>query len=189
MVLALFGEPHDPTLDPGLRRAVAQIATRWAVRHAASGRALVSDRVASAPDGAVTFAEPAPAEVAAALGAALAAHAGPVLLVAADVPRLDDELAAAALADLAAGCAMSFAPATDARPFLLALAEASPASLALVGGRDRRREAVFAEAMKLGGEVGLLRSERRVVTPADARALALDPLVPADLRAFARRAP
>lgn len=187
MVLALFGEPQDPMLAPELRDAVTDIAVRWAVRHAGPGLALVSDRVGAAPDGAVTFAEPVPADVAAALGTALAAHAGPVLLVAPDVPRLDDELAAAALADLAAGCSLSFAPATDARPFLLALAEASPASLALVGGRDRRREAVFAEAMKLGGEVGMLRSERRVVTPADARALALDPLVPAALRDLAAR--
>jgi hypothetical protein len=39
--------------------------------------------------------------------------------------------------------------------------------------------------MELGGDVGLLRSERRVVTSQDARALAIDPIVPADLRALA----
>jgi hypothetical protein len=185
VVLALFGEPHDPALAPALRDAVSAIAVGWAVRHAAAGFALVSDRIAPAPEGAQAFVEPEPEDAAAALGAALAGFAGPLLLVAPDVPRLDDELAAGALGDLAAGCSMSFAPATDAKPFLLALAEPSPAALALVGGRDRRREAVFAKAMELGGEVGLLRSERRVVTPADARALALDPLVPADLRALA----
>jgi glycosyltransferase A (GT-A) superfamily protein (DUF2064 family) len=186
-VLALFGEPRDPDLPAELRDAVAGIAVRWAVHHAGAGRALISDRVAAAPEGGTGFAEPEADEVAAALSEALSGFAGPVLLVAPDVPRLDDELVAGALSDLAAGCSLSFAPATDAKPFLLALAEASPAHLALVGGRDRRREAVFAEAMKLGGEVGLLRSERRVVTPADARALALDPLVPADLRALAAR--
>ncbi|MDX6639353.1 MAG: hypothetical protein QOF12_364 [Solirubrobacteraceae bacterium] len=157
------------------------------MRHAAQGQALVSDLVAAAPFGARVFSEPASEdEVAAALGDALGDHAGPALLVAPDVPRLDDALAAAALGDLAAGCALSFAPATDSRPYLLALAEASPQSLALVGARDRHREAVFAAAIELGGDVGLLRSERRVVTPQDARALAIDPLVPADLRALAR---
>ena len=184
-MLALLGEPQDPALPAGLRAAVADVAVRWAVRHAAPGRALVSDRVAPAPAGATAFAEPEPGGVAGALGAALAGFAGPVLLVAADVPRLDDALAADALGDLAAGCALAFAPATDARPFLLALAEPSPAALALLGARDRHREAVFADAMALGGEVGLLRSERRLVTPADARALALDPLAPASLRALA----
>lgn len=164
---------------------MADIAIGWAVRHAASGRALVSDLVAPAPPDARAFAEPAADRVAAALADALSDHAGPVLLVAPDVPRLDDDLAAAALGDLAAGCALSFAPATDSRPYLLALAETSPQSLALVGARDRHREAVFAAAMELGGDVGLLRSERRVVTPQDARALAIDPLVPAELRTLA----
>jgi glycosyltransferase A (GT-A) superfamily protein (DUF2064 family) len=186
-VLALLGEPADLALDPALRRAVAAIAGRWAVRVAAPGRALISDRVeGAAVEGARPFAEPEPERAAAALGEALAEHRGPVLLVAPDVPRLDPGLAAAALDDLASGCALSFAPATDARPFLLALRAATPESLALVGGRDRRRDEVFAAAMALGGEVGLLRSERRVVTPADARALALDPLVPSELRDLAR---
>ena len=110
-----------------------------------------------------------------------------MLLVSPDVPRLDDELAAAALGDIAAGCVLSFAPATDAKPFLLAFADTRPEVLALLTTEDRRREAVFGEAMKLGGELGLLRSERRVVTPADARALALDPLVPEPLRSLAAR--
>jgi hypothetical protein len=173
-------------LNPDLRAAVADIAIGWAVRHAATGQARVSDLVAPAPLGASVFTEPAAEdEVAAALGEALGDHAGPVLLVAPDVPRLDDALAEAVLGDLSAGCALSFAPATDSRPYLLALAQASSQSLALVGARDRHREAVFAAAMELGGDVGLLRSERRVVTPRDARALAIDPIVPADLRALA----
>jgi hypothetical protein len=185
VVLALFGEPPDPALDPALRAAVADIAVAWAVRHAAAGWALVSDRVAPAPPGARAFGETAEDEVAAALGEALRTHAGPVLLIAPDVPRLDDALAEAALGDLTAGCALSFAPATDSRPYLLALAEASPQSLALVGARDRHREAVFAAAIDLGGDVGLLRSERRLVTSQDAHSLAIDPLVPAQLRALA----
>ncbi|MFL5845892.1 MAG: hypothetical protein ACJ762_14485 [Solirubrobacteraceae bacterium] len=164
-MLAALGEPHDPALDPALRAAVAAVAAGWAAR---TGRALMA---ATAEE----------------VGPLLAGHAGPVVLVAPDVPRLDDELAAAALSDIAAGCVLSFAPATDGKPYLLAFADARPEALALLTGADRRREALFAEAMALGDEVGLLRSERRVVTPADARALALDPLVPEPLRSLAAR--
>jgi non-ribosomal peptide synthetase component F len=183
----VLGERPDPALDAELRAAVAAIAGRWAVATAAPGRALASDRVAGADvAGTEPFAEPDPEAVAGALGATLAGHGGPVLLVAADVPRLDAQLAHAALGDLAAGCGLSFAPATDGRPFLLALPAPTPEALALIGARDRTREEVFAAAMALGGEVGMLRSERRVVTAADARALSLDPLVPPELRALAR---
>lgn len=164
VVLAALGEPHDEALDPELRAAVADVAATWA---AETGR-------------------PITVEAAGDVGPALAGHDGPVLVVAPDVPRLDAALAEAALGDIAAGCVLSFAPATDAKPFLLAFADPRPEALALLGG-GRRREELFAEAMALGDEVGLLRSERRVVTPADARALALDPLVPEPLRSLAAR--
>lgn len=169
VVLAALGEPPDPALDPALREAVATHAVDWARSVAGEERAFVSD---SSPDE---------------LTELLRGHAGPVLFVASDVPRLDLALAEAALGDLAAGCVLSFAPATDATPFLLAFADPRPEALTLLAGRDGRRETLFAEAMALGGEVGLLRSERRVVTPADARALALDPLVPEPLRSLAAR--
>jgi hypothetical protein len=169
VVLAALGEPPDPALDGDLREAVASLAEDWARAVAAEGRAYVTD------------AEPA------ALAELLAGHEGPLIVVAPDVPRLDAALAHAALSDLAAGCVLSFAPATDAKAYLLAFADTRPEALALLSARDRRREALFAEAMALGDEVGLLRSERRVVTPADARALALDPLVPEPLRLLAAR--
>jgi hypothetical protein len=194
-VLAALGEPLDPALDAALgpRRAaelrgrVAGRAAAWALASARGGPALVSSRVAGgALAGTVPFAEPAPAEVAEALGAALAGHDGFVLLVAPDVPRLDAGLAADAVGDLAAGCSVSFAPATDGHAFLLALARADAGHLALLGTHDRRRDEVVGAALALGGEIGMLRSERRLVTPADAWALALDPLVPAELRSLAR---
>lgn len=166
-MLAALAEPPDPALDPALRAAVTEHAVAWAWSVAGEERAFVSD---AGPDE---------------LGELLADHTGPVVFVAPDVPRLDAALAHAALGDLAAGCVLSFAPATDGTPFLLAFADPRPEALALLAGRGRRREALFAEAMALGDEVGLLRSERRVVTPADARALALDPLVPEPLRALA----
>jgi glycosyltransferase A (GT-A) superfamily protein (DUF2064 family) len=166
-----------------LRDAVARLAGEWAVR---TGRAFASDRLPAAlVDDAASFAEPGRSELPAALGAALEGHDGPVVLVGADVPRLDDALAAAALSDVRGGAPLSFAPATDARPFLLALALPAPELLAFAGAGEDDRATIAAAAAQLGGEVGLLRSERRLVTPADARALAIDPLVPADLRALA----
>ena len=136
-------------------------------------------------EGTRPFDEPDRDGLAAAIGLALGDHDGPLVLVAADVPRLDDRLADAVLSDLAAGCALTFAPATDARPFLLGLARIDDELLGLVTTADRRDQ-VLAAAIELGGEVGLLRSERRVVTRGDARALALDPLVRSDLRDLAR---
>jgi hypothetical protein len=172
VLLALLGEEPDPALDPALRAAVAEHAAQWVTAVASPGLAFFPDLGRD--------------DVAEALAGILAGQRGPVLLVGPDVPRLDAALAEAALGDLAAGCVLSFAPATDARPFLLAFADARPEALALLGG-ERRRDQLFADAMALGEEVGLLRSERRVVTPADARALALDPLVSPDLRALAAR--
>jgi hypothetical protein len=160
---------------------VAANAGHWAVATASPGLAFASVRVPAAlVEGAVAFDEPEPDGLPDALLGALPGHDGPVLLVAPDVPRLDDRLAAAALADLAAGCALTFAPATDARPFLLGLRGADPQLLSLVAARGRRDE-VLAAAIELGGEVGLLRSERRLVTRGDARALAIDPLAPPEL--------
>ena len=114
---------------------------------------------------------------------ALGGHAGPVLLVAVDVPGLDDRLAQAALADLAHGAQLAMAPATDGRPFLVALARADPELvLAAANGLPDRQAA----AQLAAGEFGLLRSERRLVTAADARAFAADPLTPPDLAALLR---
>ena len=177
--------PDEPLPDD-LRQAVASLAGAWAVRTAAPGRAYASDRVAGAAvEGTTPFAEPRRTDLPPALAAALDGHAGPVLIVGADVPRLDDELAAAALHDLASGSKLSFAPATDARPFLLALASPDPDLLRFAGAGEDDRATIAAAATELGGDVGLLRSERRLVTRADARSLAIDPLIPADLRALA----
>jgi hypothetical protein len=67
------------------------------------------------------------------------------------------------------------APATDGRPFLIALAEPEPLLVrAAANGLPDRQSA----AELIGGEIGLLRSERRLVTPGDARAFAADPLTP-----------
>lgn len=106
-----------------------------------------------------------------------------MLLVAPDVPGLDDRLAEAALADLAHGAQLAMAPATDGRPFLLALARADPDLLRAAADGLPDREAASG---LIGGDLGLLRSERRLVSPGDVRAFAADPLTPPDLAALLR---
>ena len=150
--------------------------------HAAALRALLADRALAWARSHAPALHAAVADGSAAL-AALDGHAGPVLLVAPDVPGLDDRLAEGALADLAHGAQLAMAPATDGRPFLIALARADPAIVraAADGLPDRQ-----AAAGLIGGEFGLLRSERRLVTPGDARAFAADPLTPPGLAALLR---
>ncbi len=118
------------------------------------------------------------------------AHAGGVLLVAPDVPGLDEALAGAALDDLACGCGVVLGAAHDARPYLVGLARLTEAGLALAdGGFEGGVLATVARAQAgLPGEgiLGLLRSERRLVSAGDVRALALDPLAPAELAALLR---
>ena len=112
-------------------------------------------------------------------------HAGGVLLVAPDVPGLDGTLARAALGDLACGCAVVLGAAHDSRPYLVGLATLTEAGLALAEG-DFEGGVLAAVARAQAGSpgdgiLGLLRSERRLVSAGDVRALALDPLAPAEL--------
>jgi len=163
LVVGTLAAARDPALDEAfghdraaaVRSLLAERALAWAAAHGPALHRAVDD-------GAGTV-------------AALDGHPGPVLLVAPDVPGLDDRLAAAALGDLAAGARLAMAPATDGRPFLLALADADPALVrAAADGLPNRESAVEL----IDGEIGLLRSERRLVTPGDARAFAADPLTP-----------
>jgi glycosyltransferase A (GT-A) superfamily protein (DUF2064 family) len=121
------------------------------------------------------------------LGAAVAAlhdHAGPVLLAAPDVPGLDERVARAALEDLAEGCDISIGAAHDARPYLVAVPRLEGEVLELVEASFAGGVlAAFAERELT---LGMVRHERRLVSAADARALALDPLAPADLAALVR---
>jgi hypothetical protein len=172
VVVGTLAAPHDPELDrvlgagaaQRLRAEMAARARRWAAA-AAPGRAFEATTIGAAE-------------------AALAGHEGPVLLAAPDVPGLDDRLARDALDDLAAGCDVVVGAAHDARPYLIAVPRPSPELMELVdasfGG------GVLAAAGDRGLVLGILRSERRMASPADARALALDPRAPAELVALVR---
>jgi hypothetical protein len=171
LVVATLAAPPDQGLDAALgedraaavRSLLADRAQAWTRVHGPALHAVVDSGAEAV--------------------AVLDGHAGPVLLVAADVPGLDDRLASMAFADLAAGARLAMAPATDGRPFLIALASAEPALVraAADGLPDRQ-----AAAELIGGELGLLRSERRLVTPGDARAFAVDPLTPTELAGLLR---
>jgi hypothetical protein len=119
---------------------------------------------------------------------ALAGHTGPVVLVAPDVAGLDTALAEAIVADLADGCTAIVGAAHDARPYVLALPQATAEGLALATGALEGgvlgAAARAAEGRPGGLLIGLLRSERRCATAADARALACDPLLPPELAAL-----
>jgi hypothetical protein len=113
------------------------------------------------------------------LEAALGGHAGAVLLVAPDVPGLSEHHLVAARDDLAAGVLLSTAASGDGTPFAVALARPEPSLLAVVGGSF---DQVVAATIALGGELGMLRAERRLTSVADARAVRADPLAPPELR-------
>jgi hypothetical protein len=176
VVLDALGADPDPSLDAllgtrraeRLRAALLERALRWAGTLAGAGVHHAAD-------------VPAATE-------ALAGHPGPVVLVAPDVPGLDAALAQAVTDDLADGCTAVVGAAHDARPYLLALPRATPEGLALAAGALEGgvigAAARAAEGVPGGLLLGLLRSERRLATGADARALALDPLVPPELAAL-----
>jgi hypothetical protein len=172
VIVGSLGAPHAPSLDEllgaegarELRAALAARARRWAA--------------AVAPDRAFEATTLGAAE------AALSGHDGPVLLAAPDVPALGPALARTALEDLAAGCDIALGAAHDARPYILAVPRPDPALLALV---ERSLDAgILGAFAERGVTLGMLRHERRLASAGDARALAIDPLAPADLAALVR---
>jgi hypothetical protein len=172
VIVAALGAPTDPGLEVllgadgvrELRSALADRARRWAAA-AGPGHAFEATTVPAAQ-------------------AALHDHRGPVLLAAPDVPGLDVGVARAALDDLAAGCDVAVGVAYDARPYVIAAPSADSPLLELVG--DTFVAGVLTAFAERGLTLGMLRRERRLASAADARALAIDPLAPADLAVLLR---
>jgi len=135
----------------------------------------VSDVAALLPPGVTAFAG-GPAEALARIGR------GPVLIARADCPRLGPAHAAAALADLAAGCDVVFGATLEGGWYLAGLREPR-AELLTVAPESGGIAPVLQRARELDAEVGMLRHERVLATPADAAALLADPLLPPELRA------
>jgi hypothetical protein len=171
-IVAALGAPADGELEQllgarGARDLHAELAAR-ARRWAA----------AVAPDHAFE------ADTIDAARAALHGHVGPVLLAAPDVPGLDARVAEAALGDLAAGCDVVVGVAHDARPYLIAIPDIESELAELV--QDSFGGGVLAGFAERGLTLGMVRHERRLASAADARALAIDPVAPADLAGFLR---
>lgn len=166
VVLDALGAPPDPELDRAVGAGAAQ-------RLRAALRAVARRWVAElAPGNAFEATSPAAAAM------ALHDHSGAVVLVAPDVPALGPEHARSVRDDLAAGTELAVGSAHDARPYLVVLAHADPA---LIERAADGWEALMTLAAARELPLGMLRPERRLVSPADARALALDPLAPAGL--------
>jgi rSAM/selenodomain-associated transferase 1 len=113
----------------------------------------------------------------------------PLLVVGTDLPRLGAEHAVAAFADLAAGADVTLGPAADGGYYLIGLAAPRPELFALPAeawGGPTVLPRTLAAAHELGLEVGMLRMERDLDTPRDARALLADPLTPAEVAAALR---
>ena len=113
-----------------------------------------------------------------------ARHAGPLIIVGTDFPRLAGYHADAAAGDLRAGCDVVLGVAIGGGLYLLGMRRPELKLFALAGaGADgemtRRNAREVTEG--LGLEVGMLHYERALVGPGDARALLADPLLPPDL--------
>ena len=172
VIVGSLAAPDDPGLDEllgddgarAVRAELAARARRWAAE-IAPGRAFEATTLDAAR-------------------AALHGHDGPVLLAAPDVPALDQRLARAALDDLAAGCDIALGAAHDARPYILAVRVSTsscwPWSSAPFDG------GVLGAFAERGITLGMLRHERRLASPGDAPALAIDPSAPPDLAALVR---
>jgi len=166
VVLDALGAPPDPELDRAVGPGAAQ-------RLRAELRAMARRWVAElAPGNAFEATSPAAAAI------ALHDHDGAVVLVAPDVPGLAAEHARSVLDDLAQGVQLAVGSAHDARPYLVALARADAD---VIERAADGWEALMALAAERDLKLAMLRPERRLVSPADARALVMDPLAPAAL--------
>jgi uncharacterized protein len=185
----------EPLLGPARRVALQELLIRraaaWAAA-AAPGSAFVAvdgrpaDVAALLPPGVTAF-EQEGSEPAAVLAAAIARIGrGPLLIAGTDCARLGTGHARAALDDLAAGCDVAIGATLEGGWYLAGLREPRP-ELLTVAPEAWQREGgialVLERAAELGAEVGMLRHERLLVTPADAAALLADPLLPDELRA------
>jgi uncharacterized protein len=191
--------PVKPELEPllgaarcaALQALLIRLAGEWA---AAAAPGAVHVAVAGPPEevrsllppDATVFAQEG-GEPAAVLAAAVArVGRGPLLIAGTDCPRLGAAHAAAALDDLAAGCDVAIGATLEGGWYLAGLREPRPELLVVASDAWQRHGGiglVLERAREYGADVGMLRHERLLVTPADAAAMLADPLLPADLRA------
>jgi len=119
--------------------------------------------------------------VADAIGRVSAHSSGPVVIVWPDLARFSEIHAEAVRIDLSNGADLVLGPVFDGGFYLIALARPLPSLFALPEqvwrGPDSFNQVLLAAA-RSGLEVGVLRGERALHRPADARAALADPLLP-----------
>jgi hypothetical protein len=103
---------------------------------------------------------------------------GVTLLVWPELPLWQPDAGAAALSDLAAGCAAAIGPVFEGELYLLAFAQPIPD---LTDPPAPTMARVFSVVEQRGLEVGLLRAERGLREPDDVRALLADPTTDGEL--------
>jgi glycosyltransferase A (GT-A) superfamily protein (DUF2064 family) len=106
---------------------------------------------------------------------------GPVFVIWPDLPHFSAVHAVAARADLSAGVDVVLGPVFDGGYYMIALARPLPALFSLPEQIWRGPDSflqVVAAAVGAGLEVGVLKVERALHGPADARAALADPLLP-----------
>jgi hypothetical protein len=111
-------------------------------------------------------------------------------VISADVPRLTVAHLACAAIDLDDGAGASFGSTLDGASYLLAMREARGDLMRHGPGGETGPAGMahaFAVAQQAGVEIGLIRMERRLRDPTDARAMLADPLLPADVRSVLMR--
>jgi uncharacterized protein len=116
-------------------------------------------------------------------------HDGPLLTVGTDLATLGRRHAAAALDDLADGIDATFGPAFDGGYYLIGLRAAHPEVFALpteAWGGPQVLELSLRAAAEAGLSLGLLRGERDLDIPADARAALADPRFPEEIAVVLR---
>jgi rSAM/selenodomain-associated transferase 1 len=129
--------------------------------------------------------------LAAATARVLAMHDGPLLTVGTDLATLSRGHATVALDDLAAGVDVTFGPAFDGGYYLIGLGDPHPEVFALPSeewGGPRVLMLSLEAAAAAGLSLGMLRAERDLDTPADARAVLSDPAFPEEIAALLRPA-
>jgi hypothetical protein len=129
--------------------------------------------------------------VADAVGRVSAHSAGPIFIVWPDLAKFHPIHAEAARIDIADGADLVLGPVFDGGYYLIALARPLPSLFALPEavwrGPDSFNQVLLA-ANRAGLEVGVLRGERALHRPADARAALADPLLPEPVaRALGRK--
>jgi glycosyltransferase A (GT-A) superfamily protein (DUF2064 family) len=118
-----------------------------------------------------------------------ASHDGPLLVVWPCLPRLRPEHATGAIGDLAARCDVVLGPVIDGGLYLLGLARPIPALSSLLEEQWRGPDAMtsaLTTAREAGLEVGLLRAERALQSPADVRAALVDPMTAKEIVGICR---